>query len=88
MIWNDRQGRFSWLKASALAFAVIPGLVIAYWFFTGALMPLPVKNAVLGYTKGVDSSAEASTHADEKRVRPDSGLGRLRSARVGIVFPQ
>ena len=46
MIWNDRQGRFSWLKAGALAFAVIPGLFIAYWFFTGALMPLPVKNAI------------------------------------------
>jgi sulfoxide reductase heme-binding subunit YedZ len=46
MIWNDRQGRFSWLKAAALALAVIPGLVIAYWFFTGALMPLPVKNAI------------------------------------------
>jgi sulfoxide reductase heme-binding subunit YedZ len=46
MIWNDRQGRFSWLKAVTFAFAVIPGLVIAYWFFTGALMPLPVKNAI------------------------------------------
>ena len=46
MIWNDRQGRFSWLKAAALALAVIPGLVIAYWFFSGALMPLPVKNAI------------------------------------------
>lgn len=46
MIWYDRQGRFSWLKALALAFAVVPGLVIAYWFFTGALMPLPVKSAI------------------------------------------
>lgn len=46
MIWNDRQGRFSWLKAAALAFAVIPGLVIAYWFFSGALQPLPVKIAI------------------------------------------
>ncbi len=46
MIWNDRQGRFSWIKASALAFAVIPGLCIAYWFFTGALQPLPVKIAI------------------------------------------
>jgi methionine sulfoxide reductase heme-binding subunit len=46
MIWNDRQGRFSWLKACALGFAVIPGLVIAYWFFTDSLMPLPVKNAI------------------------------------------
>jgi sulfoxide reductase heme-binding subunit YedZ len=46
MIWNDRQGRFSWLKAAAFAFAVIPGMVIAYWFFFGALQPLPVKNAI------------------------------------------
>jgi sulfoxide reductase heme-binding subunit YedZ len=46
MIWNDRQGRFSWLKAAALALAVIPGLVIAYWFFSGALQPLPVKIAI------------------------------------------
>ncbi len=46
MIWNDRQGRFSGLKAGALAFAVIPGLFIAFWFFTGALQPLPVKIAI------------------------------------------
>ena len=46
MIWNDRQGRFSWIKAGALAFAVIPGFCIAYWFFTGALPPLSVKNAI------------------------------------------
>ena len=46
MIWNDRQGRFSWLKAGTLAFAIIPGLMIAYWFFSGALQPLPVKNAI------------------------------------------
>ncbi len=46
MIWNDRQGRLSPLKAATLAVAVAPAVVIAYWFFTGALQPLSVKNAI------------------------------------------
>ena len=46
MIWNDRQGCFSPLKASTLAIGVAPALVIAYWFFTGALLPLSVKIAL------------------------------------------
>lgn len=46
MIWNDRQGRLSPLKSATLALAVAPAVVIAYWFFTGALQPLSVKNAI------------------------------------------
>ena len=46
MIWNDRQGRLSPLKSATLALAIAPALVIAYWFFTGALQPLSVKNAI------------------------------------------
>lgn len=46
MLWTDRQGRFSPLKSATLALAVTPALVIAYWFFTGALLPLSVKTAL------------------------------------------
>ena len=46
MVWNDRQGRLSPLKSATLALAVLPSLLIAYWFFTGALQPLSVKNAI------------------------------------------
>ncbi len=45
-LWNDRQGRFSPLKTATLVLAITPALVIAYWFFTGALQPLSVKNAL------------------------------------------
>jgi methionine sulfoxide reductase heme-binding subunit len=46
MIWNDRQGRFSPIKTATLVLALTPALVIAYWFFTGALLPLSIKNAL------------------------------------------
>jgi methionine sulfoxide reductase heme-binding subunit len=46
MIWNDRQGRFSPLKSATLAAAILPAVLIAFWFFTGALQPLSVKNAI------------------------------------------
>ncbi len=45
-LWNDRQGRFSLLKTATLALALAPAIVIAYWFFTGALLPLSVKTAL------------------------------------------
>jgi methionine sulfoxide reductase heme-binding subunit len=45
-LWNDRQGRFSPIKAATLALAVAPAVVITYWFVTGALQPLSVKNAL------------------------------------------
>ena len=44
--WTDRQGRFSALRTLAYVIAITPALVIAYWFFTGALQPLSVKNAL------------------------------------------
>ena len=43
---TDRQGRFSPLKATTLALALLPAAVIAYWFFTHLLGPLPVKEAL------------------------------------------
>ncbi len=45
-LWQDRQGRFSPLKTATLALAVAPALMTAYWFYTGALQPLSVKNAI------------------------------------------
>ena len=44
--WTDRQGRFSALRTLAYVIAITPAIVIAYWFFTGALQPLSVKNAL------------------------------------------
>ena len=43
---TDRQGRFSPLKATTLALALLPAAVIAYWFFTHQLGPLAVKAAL------------------------------------------
>ena len=43
---TDRQGKFSPLKATTLALALLPATVIAYWFFTHQLGPLPVKEAL------------------------------------------
>lgn len=43
---TDRQGKFSPLKAATLALALLPAMVIAYWFFTHQLGPLPVRTAL------------------------------------------
>ena len=43
---TDRQGRLSPLKATTLMLALLPAAVIAYWFFTHQLGPLPVKAAL------------------------------------------
>jgi methionine sulfoxide reductase heme-binding subunit len=43
---TDRQGRFSPLKSGTLVLAILPALVISYWFFTQQLGPLPVKAAL------------------------------------------
>ena len=43
---TDRQGKFSPLKATTLALALLPAAVIAYWFVTHQLGPLPVKEAL------------------------------------------
>lgn len=41
--WNDRKGQFSSLKAAALAIALVPGLLVAYWLATGQMGALPLK---------------------------------------------
>jgi methionine sulfoxide reductase heme-binding subunit len=46
MIWNDRQGRLSPIKSATLIPAILPAVFIAYWFYSGALQPLSVKNAI------------------------------------------
>ncbi len=45
--WRDRQGRFSALKAAALAGCVAPGAVVAFWLATGALGARPIHTAQL-----------------------------------------
>ncbi len=37
--WRDRAGRFSVLKTTVLAGAILPGALIAYWWLAGALGP-------------------------------------------------
>lgn len=44
--WRDRRGRFSWVKAGTLAGCLAPGLVIAFWLFTGQLGARPVHTAL------------------------------------------
>jgi methionine sulfoxide reductase heme-binding subunit len=44
--FTDRQGRFSPFKTATLAVAILPALVIGYWFFMQQLGPLPVKAAL------------------------------------------
>jgi methionine sulfoxide reductase heme-binding subunit len=46
LLWQDRQGRFSALRAGTLALALLPAIVIAWWFFSGQLAPLDVKEAM------------------------------------------
>jgi methionine sulfoxide reductase heme-binding subunit len=43
---TDRQGKLSPLKIITLALLLLPGVVIAYWFFTNQLGPLAVKAAL------------------------------------------
>ncbi|HEX5325471.1 MAG TPA: ferric reductase-like transmembrane domain-containing protein [Acetobacteraceae bacterium] len=47
MPWCDRQGRFSWLKASTLAGCIAPGAVVAYWFVTDTMSARPLHTALL-----------------------------------------
>ena len=44
--WKDRQGRFSWMKATVLAAVFIPGLVTAWWWTQGSLGGRPVMEAI------------------------------------------
>ncbi len=43
---TDRQGKFSPLKTATLALALLPALVISYWFLADQLGPLAVKAAL------------------------------------------
>jgi sulfoxide reductase heme-binding subunit YedZ len=45
--WRDRQGRFSWLKASTLVGCIAPGAVVAYWLATDAMSSRPIHTALL-----------------------------------------
>ena len=44
--WNDRKGQFSSLKAAALAIALVPGVLLAYWLASGQMGALPLKAAM------------------------------------------
>jgi methionine sulfoxide reductase heme-binding subunit len=46
LLWQDRQGRFSPLRAGTLALGLLPAIVITYWFATHQLGPLGVKEAM------------------------------------------
>jgi methionine sulfoxide reductase heme-binding subunit len=46
LLWQDRQGRFSPLRAGTLALGLVPAIVITYWFAAHQLGPLGVKEAM------------------------------------------
>jgi methionine sulfoxide reductase heme-binding subunit len=46
LLWQDRQGRFSPLRAGTLALGLLPAIVVGYWFVTHQLAPLDVKAAL------------------------------------------
>src|SRR5712692_5418282 len=51
--WQDRSRRFSWLKASAFAFMVLPAIRFAYQFATGEYGMLPIALGNMTYWSGV-----------------------------------
>ena len=44
--WKDRQGRFSWMKATVFTAAFIPAFVTAWWAIRGELGGRPVMEAI------------------------------------------
>jgi sulfoxide reductase heme-binding subunit YedZ len=46
--WRDRHGRFLPLKAAVLAAGFIPGIVLAFWWASGALGGRPVTEVIHG----------------------------------------
>jgi sulfoxide reductase heme-binding subunit YedZ len=46
MLWRDRQGRFSWIKAAALAVAIVPALWMAYKLGAGKMGVKPIEAAI------------------------------------------
>jgi sulfoxide reductase heme-binding subunit YedZ len=55
--WQDRQGRFSWLKASALALILVPAIRFTYQFATDEYGTLPVALGGMTYWSGVWATA-------------------------------
>jgi sulfoxide reductase heme-binding subunit YedZ len=51
--WQDRNRRFSWLKASAFALMLLPAIRFAYQFYTGEYGMLPIALGGLTYWSGV-----------------------------------
>jgi methionine sulfoxide reductase heme-binding subunit len=51
--WQDRNRRFSWLKASAFALVLLPAIRFAYQFGTGEYGTLPIALGGLTYWSGV-----------------------------------
>lgn len=51
--WQDRQRKFSWLKASAFALVLLPGVRFAYQFATGEYGMLPIAYGNMTYWSGV-----------------------------------
>jgi sulfoxide reductase heme-binding subunit YedZ len=46
MPWTDRAGRFSPLKAATFAGALVPAMLLAWWWARGALGPRPLMEAI------------------------------------------
>lgn len=46
--WRDRHGRFLPVKATVLAAGFVPGVVLAFWWATGALGGRPVTEVIHG----------------------------------------
>jgi sulfoxide reductase heme-binding subunit YedZ len=51
--WQDRNRKFSWLKASAFALVLLPGVRFVYQFYTGDYGMLPIALGGLTYWSGV-----------------------------------
>jgi methionine sulfoxide reductase heme-binding subunit len=51
--WQDRNRRFSWLKASAFALVLLPAIRFGYHFATGEYGTLPIALGGLTYWSGV-----------------------------------
>src|SRR5215468_12000471 len=55
--WQDRQRRFSWLKATAFALVLLPAIRFTYQFATGDYGILPIALGGMVYWSGVWATA-------------------------------
>ncbi len=63
--WQDRNRRFSWLKAGAFALVLLPGIRFAYQFGTGEYGTLPIALGGMTYVRrmvGVTALAYTLAH--------------------------